>query len=352
MSTVGSIYNEGANILHEDDDIVTEINKTPDGRPNKSMEMQNLKDHNIEKYDEQNDRNDTIQITFSRKNIKSVLTVTLWILVLYSAISCTYLLFANSPCSCPSSNIEDHLKSVTGHSHTQYPSASSKAPSSHPSKSPTSHPSKSPTNHPSKPPTSHPSKSPTSHPSKPPSSHPSKPPTRDPSKSPTSHPSSRVPTKYPTTSPTLSPSIEPTLSPTHYQGSYIGDFKLSFKNYSHGFWKKCDGSYLSIDGQYAPLFNEIGYVFGKYVDNVTNHSYFKLPEVADTVIGIAGSDHSIGDQLFGKETMLLTQDEIPPHRHYTMYNGLCATNDWGAYAAAQCTADSYQGTYNKYIIRG
>eukprot|EP00483_Globobulimina_turgida_P003580 UN03586 len=97
-------------------------------------------------------------------------------------------------------------------------------------------------------PTNEPSVIPSFYPTNQPSISPSLYPTDNPSVKPTMQPSSN-PSLYPV----KNPSMMQTTEPTYFAGNSIGDIKFSFKNSSHGFWKKCNGEYLLIDGTYTSL---------------------------------------------------------------------------------------------------
>eukprot|EP01084_Bolivina_argentea_P109509 195771_1 len=162
-------------------------------------------------------------------------------------------------------------------------------------------------------PTGDPSMKPTEVPSKNPS-------TTTPSNIPSYNPST-TPSNMPSNMPSNSPSFNPTVSPTHFDGYYIGDFKFSFKSADHGFWKLCDGEFNAIDGIYQPLFDAIGYMFGKYVDSISNQSYFQLPNVTDSIMGIAGPNNLLGSSV-GEESIILTSGDMPIHSHYVVQDGM------------------------------
>eukprot|EP01084_Bolivina_argentea_P094712 170285_1 len=144
--------------------------------------------------------------------------------------------------------------------------------------------------------------------------------------------------------------MEPTESPTYFDGYFIGDFKFSLQNSDHGFWRLCDGEGYRIDGPYKALFAKIGFIFGGYNNTILNatYQYFRIPNISDgSTIAVAGNGYSIGDTT-GFETMTLTENELPSHRHYGFVNSIATTQDWSAYAAAQ-TLSNFG---DPYIIRG
>ena len=179
-------------------------------------------------------------------------------------------------------------------------------------------------------PTLMPSDNPTISPTRQPSLFPSLNPTSDPTTDPTA-----VPTKAPTSAPTPRPTLQPTYDYDLYKNE-IGDFKISAQDVSHGYWKLCDGSYLDAN-VYKDLFDVIGYSYGGNSD--LNH--FKLPNAMDSVLGIKGSDHDIGEYI-GSETNVLLENNIPSHFHLTArYNDvptcpLIPDNSPDDYAAAGC----------------
>eukprot|EP01084_Bolivina_argentea_P109507 195769_1 len=181
-------------------------------------------------------------------------------------------------------------------------------------------------------------------------------PTMSPNTQPTVNPSNQPtisPTKYPTVSPSIKPSNSPSNNPITaaiepYDGYYIGDYKFSLRISDHGHWKICDGDFLAANGEYALLFAEIAYQFGRYIDPISNQSYFKLPNITDAVVGIAGNSHMIGDELFGSETMTLTQSHIPSHSHYIAIAGACVGTGSGDYMATQGVACNRVGTPNSW----
>eukprot|EP01084_Bolivina_argentea_P137402 241983_1 len=119
------------------------------------------------------------------------------------------------------------------------------------------------------------------------------------------------PTYYATTSPTDNPTPSPT-----YQ-HYVGDYKISAQNASHGYWKLCDGSFLdSVD--YPELFDVIGQSFGSFSGYP---SLFALSDARDRVVGISGSNHHIGTEI-GREAVVLNTNQLPSHAHFVMWDGV------------------------------
>eukprot|EP01083_Nonionella_stella_P069981 186942_1 len=96
----------------------------------------------------------------------------------------------------------------------------------------------------------------------------------------------------------------------------IGDLKLSLQTNNHGHWALCDGTLLPIDGAYSLLFNVIGHTFGAYNDS-NGTGYFQLPNTTDSVLGIGGKTHPIGETI-GKEEVVLTNNQLPKHTHPCM----------------------------------
>ena len=56
------------------------------------------------------------------------------------------------------------------------------------------------------------------------------------------------PSEYTTPTPTNRPTLQPTIDHSVYS-NYIGDFKISAQNSSHGNWLLCDGSFLDSNNE-------------------------------------------------------------------------------------------------------
>ncbi len=53
--------------------------------------------------------------------------------------------------------------------------------------------------------------------------------------------------------------------------------------------------------------------------------------MTDSVVGVSGNSHLIGDTI-GDESISLTDNELPYHRHYCFRNEIATTTDWSAYS--------------------
>ncbi len=103
------------------------------------------------------------------------------------------------------------------------------------------------------------------------------------------------------------------------QRATVGDQKISFTNFDHLGWLKCDGRLVSRH-DYALLFNVIGTTFGAGDGTTT----FRLPNYQGCVPGMAGqpvfnqginsTSYARGDTA-GTQTHTLTIDQMPRHRH-------------------------------------
>eukprot|EP01083_Nonionella_stella_P117793 351394_1 len=235
-------------------------------------------------------------------SISTYLAIFQWILLIFCVFSNIYLLSKPSvQCECDGSSAQSQIisKNPTTNSPTKHPTAApiTSYPSIRSSIDPTVFPSLQPT------PSSNPSFDETVAPSRPPSSSPTIPPSRNPSSEPTVAPS-RIPSSYPSIGPTappsLAPSDSPSQSPTYFDGYFVGDYKYSFRNESHGFWLLCHGQWLDIT-RYPSLYDVMAYQFGHYYDSNTNISYFRVPDARDTVMGVVGSVHPMGQRI-GNET--------------------------------------------------
>jgi microcystin-dependent protein len=99
----------------------------------------------------------------------------------------------------------------------------------------------------------------------------------------------------------------------------IGDTKMSFTDYNHMGWLKCDGSMLN-KSEHGLLYNVIGGTFGE------TSTQFRLPDPQGRVIGAVGSHfdsnsgilstfvRKTGDDI-GAELHRLNIDQMPSHKH-------------------------------------
>eukprot|EP01084_Bolivina_argentea_P224175 379152_1 len=180
-----------------------------------------------------NENDNTLNDIISKYGLKEYLPILLWLLVIYSFISCTYLLSINSDnkCECTETQIQDTFTTLGYVFRTDYPSISpviqttipSQMPTDLPSltqsQSPTDYPSNLPSNIPTPSPTINPTSNPSISPTKLPSQNPSKNPSQNPTKTPTLHPTispSKNATATPTSAPTSNPSSNPTSNPTKH----------------------------------------------------------------------------------------------------------------------------------------
>ena len=163
--------------------------------------------------------------------------------LLYSTFGVTYLLMVrfdpninDQTCKCSSQFTSDSIYSYN----------TTIAPSTSPTDDTSSSPSEFPSNYPSNIPTYSPTKNPTYIPSIYPSNKPS-----------------IAPSDIPSKSPTKKPTLQPTTDLSPYE-NFVGDFKISAQNTSHGHWLLCDGSFVDPN-IYTELFNVIGYSFGSQI---------------------------------------------------------------------------------------
>ena len=148
---------------------------------------------------------------------------------------------------------------------------------------------------------------------------PSLPITESPTNHPTLSPSEAVtepPTEIAETI-TNPPTNAPTLQPT--TDEFIGDYKVSARNASHGNWLLCDGSFIDSK-EYPKLFDIIGYSFGSFS---TFPSHFGLPDARDRVVGINGYGNIMGESM-GNEQITLSESNLPTHFHYVLSSGFCS----------------------------
>ena len=248
--------------------------------------------------------------------------IMLHVLLLYAVIGVSYLIFVQEKSSPFYSNNESSPQTaVITLTNTNYPTTSPTVypsngptvnPSSTPSVAPTMNPSNSPTLNPTLLPSDGPSKQPTATPTPDPSLYP----TMDPSPQPTNEPI-EDPTFEPSMEPTTNLSVEPTIEPTdnpsvaNVPNHYIGDYKFSAQNSSHGNWLLCDGSFVDPT-KYPELFDIIGYTFG------SSSSLFALPNAENRVIGVNGDSFPFGTDT-GEAEVMLSENNLPSHWHYLAY---------------------------------
>eukprot|EP01083_Nonionella_stella_P227437 806946_1 len=282
-------------------------------------------------------------------SISTYLVIFQWILLIFCVFSNIYLLSKPSvQCECDGSSAQSQIISTnpttnppTNHPTTapitSYPTRSSIDPTAFPSFQPTPKPTSNPSFDETMDPTRGPSSSPTISPSSNPSFEPTVAPTRRPSSDPSTGPT-KQPTRHPSIGPTAHPSVSPSEypseSPTYFDGSFVGDYKYSFRSTSHGFWLLCDGQWFNIT-QYSLLYDVIGHTFGHYYNGTTH--YFRVPDARDTVMGVVGSAHSMGKHI-GNETHKLSQSETPEHIHHFVGEGAaeCVSGGSGTYVARFC----------------
>eukprot|EP01083_Nonionella_stella_P227439 806949_1 len=319
MSRRDVIGEAGEKPSNENDNLV-ELHKSEHPQNAQQIEEQ-IKDKQ-EQHDSSSQTN--------RHSISAYLAIFQWILLIFCVVSNIYLLAKPSvECECghagssaqnqniisiiPTTNPPTNHPTDSPQTIPSYPSVPSSvdptlSPSTQPTPKPSSNPSFGPTVAPTLRPSLDPTVAPTRRPSFVPSTGPTKQPTRHPSIGPTAHPS-------------VSPSEYPSESPTYFDGSFVGDYKYSFRSTSHGFWLLCDGQWFNIT-QYSLLYDVIGSQFGHYYNSTKNISYFKVPDARDTVMGVVGSVHSLGQHI-GNETYRLSESEMPEHIHYYIDDGCC-----------------------------
>eukprot|EP01083_Nonionella_stella_P064959 169812_1 len=306
MSRRDVIGEAGEKPSNENDNLV-ELHKSEHPQNAQQIEEQ-IKDKH-----EQNNPSDKAK----QHSISTYLVIFQWILLIFCVFSNIYLLSKPSvQCECDGSSAQSQIISTnpttnppTNHPTTapitSYPTRSSINPTAFPSFQPTPKP----TSNPSLDQTMDPSRFPSSSPTISPSSNPSFEPTVAPTRRPSSDPSTG-----PTKQPTRVPSDYPSQSPTYFDGYFVGDYKYSFRNESHGFWLLCHGQWLDIT-RYPSLYDVMAYQFGHYYDSNTNISYFRVPDARDTVMGVVGSVHPMGEKI-GNETYTLSEGEMPGHTHW------------------------------------
>jgi microcystin-dependent protein len=111
----------------------------------------------------------------------------------------------------------------------------------------------------------------------------------------------------------------------------VGDTKMSFTDFDHHGWLKCDGRSLPI-ANYGSLHKVIGTTFGG------SGSQFKLPDMRGRVAAAAGSGAERDDanrllsarskgQYIGEEVHQLTIAELAAHNHGVAEGGQVAGNN-------------------------
>ncbi|WP_459862970.1 phage tail protein [Endothiovibrio diazotrophicus] len=92
---------------------------------------------------------------------------------------------------------------------------------------------------------------------------------------------------------------------------FIGEIKLFAINFAPEDWSVCDGQELPIS-QNAALFSLLQEQFGG-----NGNTTFKLPDFRGRVPVHPSGDYPFYQQGFfgGSETVILSQDELPAHRH-------------------------------------
>lgn len=123
---------------------------------------------------------------------------------------------------------------------------------------------------------------------------------------------------------------------------YIGEIRMFGGNFAPSGWAFCDGSLIAIS-ENETLFNLIGTTYGGDGQNT-----FALPDLRGRIPVHMGSNHPIS-QLSGVETVTLTTQQIPAHRHLPVASSTAgsssnpANNVWAANsntALPQFAADS------------
>lgn len=89
---------------------------------------------------------------------------------------------------------------------------------------------------------------------------------------------------------------------------FVGEIRMFGGNFAPVGWLFCDGSLLPI-AEFETLFNLIGTTYGG-----DGQSTFALPDLRGRVPLHQGNSHQLGE-LAGSETVTLTVQQIPSHRH-------------------------------------
>jgi microcystin-dependent protein len=116
---------------------------------------------------------------------------------------------------------------------------------------------------------------------------------------------------------------------TAHEKPIAGDIKMSFVNYDHIGWLKCDGRQVSTS-DFNLLFQVIGYTFGG------SGNQFNLPNTFGKVLGSANNIYPPGTDI-GSATHALSIGELPVHNHGTQTNTAQPSGN------LELTSDSFTG---------
>eukprot|EP01083_Nonionella_stella_P064957 169805_1 len=97
----------------------------------------------------------------------------------------------------------------------------------------------------------------------------------------------------------------------------------------------------------------MGYQFGSYHDGIGHYDYFRVPDARDTVMGVVGSVHPMGQRI-GNETHHLSESEMPEHVHYFVggHGNDCGDGS-GKYIMRSCTeANTYTYSFQRSPVFG
>ena len=99
-------------------------------------------------------------------------------------------------------------------------------------------------------------------------------------------------------------------------GNIIGEIQIFPHSSTIAGWLPCDGRSLSRT-TYARLFKVISTNYGNVDDD-----HFNLPDLSGRVVGGRGTTDSFNSvgKIGGKETHVLTEDEMPSHTHFVTVN--------------------------------
>ncbi len=123
---------------------------------------------------------------------------------------------------------------------------------------------------------------------------------------------------------------------------YVGEIRMFAGNYAPEGWAFCDGSLLSVR-ENAALYSLIGFMYGG--DGISN---FKLPDLRGRVPLhngknlLTNTNYTVGKS-GGTETVTLTNNELPAHRHQPN-----AYNDAGDTGNPSNALWAQTATYNNY----